>query len=57
MTVKKLTDTKAIEQIDTEKVIDALLDEIEKGNPGWRASLPADQKDAMARRNVLRGRV
>jgi len=56
MAVKRLTDTKAIGQIDNEKVIDALLDKIEADNPGWRASLPTDQKAAMTRRNTRRGR-
>jgi len=56
MAVKRLTDTKAIEQIDNEKVIDTLLDKIEADNPGWRESLPADQKAAITWRNTRRGR-
>jgi len=60
MTVKKLTDTKAIakayEEGDNETIIDALLDKIEADNPGWRNSLPVDQKGAMSRRNTRRGR-
>jgi len=53
--IKRLVKPKVVEaKADDQIILDAMLSELARANPAWRATLGKAAKDALARRDVRR---
>lgn len=54
--IKRLVTTVAAQaKADDQTVLDAVLAELDRANPAWRAGLVKQTRDALVRRSVRRG--